>query len=912
MREGSVAVGSQLSNPRYQFQLQKTSRPPVPTFPGISSSLGKRPFDPIDNHTPIANGTKRARQIEIPETQRGESLVSSIERDERLGSPELVQATQVPNSHLDHGWQQTLLEPKQESPELSRLFYNVPPATIDELEELPERPLAFVPMRRNRRDSTDARGAVEAHRPNRVLSRPVASIQQMHERSHAPITPPSDVSKRCSTSTSLQARKSKDTTKTPAQRSSASASKFKHRDIYDFPESDIDDSQMSPRSRHAQLSHRKSDDRISRIEQLQSPTDDGVEMGSQLDVNEALDVLENGSVFDDARPAAEAIRMSDLLTQNDAVRTTDDSENDVYEDAQADEDQSRAGNDQDKVSHRRDGVVDAQTKMSSNKNSGSVQSEKVLENQSPKKRRRNRKASKSGDFNVNRDAGSSQVGSDEMLQDSETVAAANLTGTASKADKKAKGSRRNSSLDSPGEQLSQSLRESAETNLSMKALNKKLTDKPKSSAPTPKSGKKDKQALPKPSGTDAKESVSNTVVQRAPKDDTQTHALTKPVQNRGSEETSLSGKKKSPTQTRSDLLTVNKQTESRKSPSIGMYLTEEELKIMKSREGMTKEQYEAEKKRKKRESQKRATEQKRQEAASKQKETTNISSAEKTPKPKGAAPSGSKSVATPAKEKTNRSVSTDDTSKTSAKGEVRKSIGETQSTAGKPDKSSTDVGQSAASSPKHRNSDIGLAPKTPGKAPPKSPSVQSFTVSKTSNPNAQPKSTDKAPSTASKKSTPAPSTKVESKPAKTPAKPTSNSESVRIASKTPQPPSKAPTYIKDLHAVIRNANNAVNSTAANLLARSKVAPGQSKPSSILNQSDDDEEESDSDSDSDEDDTEYDNVKATDKKVVQPSNKNGKETEKAKPNLLGRPDPSIRDKSLDSDDDDDDDDEDDQL
>ena len=98
IREGSIAIGSQLDNPRYQGQLQKSSRPPVPTFPGIASSLGKRSL-PTEDDPVVANGTKRPRQIEIPETQREETLISSIERD---GSPELVQNTQSTDDGHDH------------------------------------------------------------------------------------------------------------------------------------------------------------------------------------------------------------------------------------------------------------------------------------------------------------------------------------------------------------------------------------------------------------------------------------------------------------------------------------------------------------------------------------------------------------------------------------------------------------------------------------------------------------------------------------------------------------------------------------------------------------------------------------------------------------------------------------------
>jgi hypothetical protein len=846
VREGSVAVGSQLDNPQYHLQYQKTSRPPVPSFPGVSSSLGKRSFPTIeeqeeDNHTPRLNGTKRHRHVEIPQSQREESLASSIEHE---GSPELVRNTQTFfNSHPDHAWERPLIAIKFESP---GAWGDILPATVDELEELSRAPQVFTTTRREERSSDRLRSSSQMHQTNGV-----SSSQEAVSQSHAPVTPPGDAFVRRSTSIQHQ---SPDHTR-PGQLTSLSTSggRFKRArgSVYDLPESDIDDSQMSPRSRQAQLNRRISSDRLSLIATLRSPNA-SQEAGHQQNVRETLKVLDAESGF--GMEAEHFARPAGSPTNDGDLQRTDDSTNDVYEDAPTDgpdvqtadpvrSDSLDADKENDPTFRQSaEGVCVTESgppgELAPAKDGAHgkpASSPAVPTNtaqDAPPKKRRQRMSRKSTSAN------SSVVGDDEPP--SKTTA----KGRGRKSVKIADGApfphASKGSITSPGEQLSQDLQDSTQerdrTAVKTKPVKQGAT-KAKKATPVPRSQKAKADKLSAATADPAAEGTDSTA-SRTPKGG----QPFKPLPAWGSAD-----KNKSPTGP-SNSLAVDKVDDTRKSPSTtGVGLTEEEIRIMKSREGMTEAEYEAAKKRRLEEAKRQRDEARRQAKRQPARESWS--------KPPRSSETPGPTVHTPAAPKSGSSGSEPSTASSS------------------------------------RKSDVGPTPKTPGKATTKTTPSAKSTVSKSA------KAGDPPPDvqTTSKKSTPASSTKAAAAagpqpkataktaaktPAKTPAaarraesvsepakpkvKGASQPEAaVAVSAPRPRVSSAAPTIatatnLSDLHAALRKTHEAANNKTT---AATTPASRPSQKKSLLNASSSDESSS-SDEDSSDSSGEDDATKTT--------------------------------------------------
>jgi trimeric autotransporter adhesin len=155
---------------------QDRPRPPVPKFPGLASTLGKRSHGQVSTSSP-PHTEKRSKLVEIPESQ--DEMVPSIEQ-----SPELVHDTQREVEDVD-------------------VFDDAP----------------------------------ESHYTDKQNTEGIANATLQ------PITPSND---RLPNGTSHL--------KSPAAQLASSASKFKNnnkKDTYGLPESDIEDSQMSPRRHFA-------------------------------------------------------------------------------------------------------------------------------------------------------------------------------------------------------------------------------------------------------------------------------------------------------------------------------------------------------------------------------------------------------------------------------------------------------------------------------------------------------------------------------------------------------------------------------------------------------------------------------------------------------------------------------------
>ncbi|KIW83103.1 hypothetical protein Z517_02347 [Fonsecaea pedrosoi CBS 271.37] len=941
LREGSVAIGSQLDDPRYQDQLEKSSRPPVPTFPAQPSSLGKRSFPVGDEYDLTASANKRPRQVEIPETQRQDQIpVSSIEHEDVPGTIELVEGTQFTNPEQDAEGRQNLVQLKQESPELRRVLQNVTPATLDELEELTERPPTFGTNKRPRVGSTYPNNSRASHQPNGLLPS-TNSLGRLQKRSQGPITPPSETSRRLSNSVTHQSRPSEEAAKSTAQSglASTSASKFKRRDIYDYPESEIDDSQMSPRSRQAQLSNRKSMNNLSHIAHLQSPREPE-ETDFGFTISQAIEALETESVFDDSHPLIESLPAPDLNFDKTNSGSADEIENSIYEDAEmGDVDRSGLidistpkgtevngvteaehldGEDKEneaslaisaishkdaaKATHAEDVTLGTQDNAKEGKPIGSSKDDQAHESRPSAKRVRKRK---SDTFSTD----TSQQGSTQRLNHSGQADADKGAKKASNAVKKPKESQKTSTLDSPGEQLSQDLRESAENQLHMEAVNKRLAAQQRSALATPakknkvqKPGNnaegagsvlsratgankdvvstttparaKNKKLSEKPAAATttpemAASRSSPTVVLHASQSSRDTADLSKtPLPNWGSEP-AAANKRGSSVTDKVGGVKDDKEADS-KTSSFGLGLTPEEIRILESRKGMTKEQYEADKKRRQLEAKKTAEGQRKQGAATKKKSTTDKSPVDKSAGPQRSKTPEPKPAVTLANTRTSKSLSFQEDSpgpadKVTRPDSAKDSEKEKASTPGKAasvrrESSNTSFSKSQSTEPK-------VPLKTPAKASTKSPSVQSFTISKTPKPSAGAQSSEKAKSSVTGRSTtPAPAAKSESKIGKTPAK-------------TPQ--TKKPTLgtakrLVDLHEVVRGASKASKAAAESVLSRVNAAKQKQKPMTFTLGDDDDDDDDDDESDDESEEEETKNVK-----VVVPPRKTGQDEGKSK-------------------------------
>ena len=245
---------------------QPPTRPPVPKFPVAEKRTTEDPND-------AARPFKRRRLGQIDEEAHEDVVLSSIEGNGRRSPShfELHDAhfLSAINGNLDH----VHVEPKQESPELARTWINAAPATRDELELLPEAPPNF--HQRGHRTPLPLPASRKSHGPEvRETSVPQPEVQQNHR------TPDASSTEHEPRVNRFARQQSQVTTETPTtphganlhtpgdqavsmlngmksaspalrQPASSSAKKFRNskKDIYDFEESDIDDTQMSPRSR---------------------------------------------------------------------------------------------------------------------------------------------------------------------------------------------------------------------------------------------------------------------------------------------------------------------------------------------------------------------------------------------------------------------------------------------------------------------------------------------------------------------------------------------------------------------------------------------------------------------------------------------------------------------------------------
>ena len=235
VRQGSVVPD--LSPIHYQ----KRPPPPVPRFSEIPSTLGKRDHDLVNGRfSPgLRYGSKRFRPEEIDETHENEdTMIPSVER-----SPEIIQDTQASPDNTRRA------NVKLESPELSRSFRNVAPATEDELELLPEMPPGFPVNRRN----YVLGGEHVTPKANGVVDTAARRSSAANPSAHLPITPPTDPTLNGPTSRGSATNGRNHHSRSPAPGASSTISKFKpaRQSLYEMPESDIEDSQMSPRAKHS-------------------------------------------------------------------------------------------------------------------------------------------------------------------------------------------------------------------------------------------------------------------------------------------------------------------------------------------------------------------------------------------------------------------------------------------------------------------------------------------------------------------------------------------------------------------------------------------------------------------------------------------------------------------------------------
>jgi hypothetical protein len=208
-------------------------RPPPPRFNAIPSMLGKRRLDNA-NGPVLSNdargGHKRSRLAEIAETQEDE-VMASVEK-----SPELIADTQT--SPLDN--RRNLI--KTEPSGLSRRLHDIAPATLDELEYLPEEPPDFhlharaAALQRNRM----------ASQVNGVPQNAAARAKHTYTSTQLPITPPTDPRSAPQTLKTTRVNGHVHPPGTSEPKSSSHVNKFKsgRTDLYDLPDSDIEDSQM--------------------------------------------------------------------------------------------------------------------------------------------------------------------------------------------------------------------------------------------------------------------------------------------------------------------------------------------------------------------------------------------------------------------------------------------------------------------------------------------------------------------------------------------------------------------------------------------------------------------------------------------------------------------------------------------
>lgn len=895
-REGSVAVGHMLVDPRFQSQLQKTSRPPVPKFPNVLSSLGKRSQNREDSETTTA---KRPRQFEHLRTLRDESLVSSIEQDPHAPSDDVVLATQpsLPQDGTD--WQNLARKVKIESPEYWRSWQEMPDPSIDELEQLEEQPTGFRSRQRSHRQTSKTQHYPE---PNGLDHQPIQGpVDERLRLSQAPHTPHMEPPHHLTNASRLPVSTKRNPDPSPRQQSSASASKFKkamRRDVYDYPESDIDDSQMSPRSRMATRHHQASVDRLSLIENQRSPGP-GDDPARRLSITEAMDLLDNGSVFDDnGFPGSTLQSTRPLLNGNNPAShglasdtIYEDTEQNIVpmnitnghlEDANDTDLPDDAGDDQEKENRPvRSPMVELTSKPLPSRHPTSplpLEPAAMAPSSNTPSDKKRKRARRQAPKSVNPD------GDDKAKSRDEEIAIGGSQKPSKSARRESANDGDTPSLDSPGEQLSLSLQESARKSASVDALKKKLETQqqlPSSPLANATHNKSHGGSTSKETATSTKKAAKdnasgNTTSIKSPKRQRKNRKsdvngdpptinvervegtpapsspISKPLPKSGSASTTVE-KTNPPVSDQRQSLTVENRSDSRKSPSVALGLTEEEIKIMESRAGMTQEQYDAEKKKRQLEAKHYAAEQKKKElgamslvaeqeknAARSRRESSGKQSASKLDMSKNGTPTAAASSGKPSASRTSPSI---DNEVVSVKG--KKPAGDVASTSAK----ST---ISTKKAPSMKTDTAKTPPKTPSKTSTKTPSVKSATTSKEST---------KAPATSKTESkdlniSNSKKTATKSAPQPNPAISSSNNTKAK-ATKAPVATIRGAKSLKDLRQVMKSAQEPLNIVTTTTSRASSILP-YNKRSALNSASDDDSDDAESSSD---DESEDDNVRS---------------------------------------------------
>jgi hypothetical protein len=400
----------------------------------------------------------------------------------------------------------------------------------------------------------------------------------------------------------------------------------------------------------------------------------------------------------------------------------------------------------------------------------------------------------------------------------------------------------------------------------------------------------------------ARISPPDVVVQRAASTGATSPEKSKPLPYWGSAAPATSAEKDT-TRPGQGALRVNREAESRKSPSVGVGLTEEEIKILESRKNMTQEEYAAHKKQHQQEYKKQQSEKKKQEAVAKKKgltpadkapirtsfparEDTKASSLKRpAPETSTSSASGRETVSTPLRDTsssgksssarresfdtTSSSTSNKDStmhtkplatgataktpSSTAKKTNALTSATKTVSTQSKGDKAPAKAAKKAVppTTPAAR-SEKPLKGTTPGQASSNksSPPAAAASTAKKATPSATPgsgntkstKAATPAPAASKKSSTPAPTLASAKK-----AEPKSSAPA-----KAPPPPGPYSRTLSELRADIAKIHGSYEKPTQTPLSR--VKQGQ-KPLAFEVEDDDDEESEDDDSD-DDDEEEY--------------------------------------------------------
>lgn len=237
VREGSVVPD--LTPLHYQ----PTVKPPVPRFPGAEKRIPEEPA--ADTRPP------KRRRLDQIEDDDGEEVVHSIEgqngldsRDRRSPSHFEVPGAQFLSALNTGNVVRAAADIKRESPG-PQFWPNTVPATRDELELLPQQPENWQPQQR--------RTGLPPSRLRNSASDRETMLPHAQQSTTTPITPGTDNRIRQSPSANAINMLNGMKSVSPALRQSASSSTSRFRgprkNVFDVPESDVEDSQMSPESK---------------------------------------------------------------------------------------------------------------------------------------------------------------------------------------------------------------------------------------------------------------------------------------------------------------------------------------------------------------------------------------------------------------------------------------------------------------------------------------------------------------------------------------------------------------------------------------------------------------------------------------------------------------------------------------